>query len=283
MVFQKYAYMFCGTFLMAVAYKSIYDSAKMVTGGFSGISIIVKYMSAGIIQGGVPLWVTNMALNIPLFIAAFSIEGKKFTGRAVIGAFLLTVFLAVLPSADLKETDYFLASVFGGVLCGVGVGLVLKAGATTGGTEMMAVLIHKRIKYISIARLIQLIDAAVIAAGVVLFGLKTSMYAVVAVYISSVVTDSVLEGGKRAYAVLIVSEKNDVIADMLLEKLDRGVTSFPAKGVYSQKEKNVLLCVVSGKQIPLIKELVWETDNSSFLVVGDVREVFGEGFVQNLQ
>lgn len=268
---------------MAVAYKSIYDSARMVTGGFSGISIIVRYVSTKVLQGGVPIWLTNIALNVPLFIAAYNIEGKKFTERAVLGAVLLTVFLAVLPSADLQEADYFLASVFGGLLCGIGVGLVLKAGATTGGTEMLALLIHRKIKYISIARLIQFLDAAVIAAGVVLFGIKTSMYAVIAVYISSIVTDSVLEGGKRAYAVLIVSEKNDVIAEMLLEKLDRGVTSFPAKGVYSRKEKNVLLCVVSGKQIPLIKELVWDIDNSSFLVVGDVREVFGEGFVQNLQ
>ena len=132
----KWLELVAGTFLMAVAYKSIYDSAQMVTGGFSGIGVIVRYLTMGVVAEGVPLWVTNVILNLPLFIAAFIIIGKKFVAHTFAGTLLLTIFLGILPSAPVEQADYLLAAVAGGVICGVGIGLVLRSGATTGGTDM---------------------------------------------------------------------------------------------------------------------------------------------------
>lgn len=282
-VFKKYAYLIAGTFLMAIAYKSIYDSAGMVTGGFSGIGVIVKRISGSVWQGGVPLWVTNVALNVPLFLTAYNIEGKEFIKDTLLGTVLLTAYLAILPSVPVPKADYLLASVYGGVICGAGVGLVLKSGSTTGGTDMLAVLLHRVWKQYSLANIIQVLDGAIIVMGILIFGLNVSLYAIIAVYVAALVTDSVLEGAKHARAAVIISEKNDEIARALLEKVQRGVTQFPASGVFSKKERNVLLCIVSKKQIPELKEIVLGIDEKSFLIVGDVREVMGNGFVQKLQ
>ena len=269
---KRYLYLAAGTFLMAAAYKSIYQSVGMVTGGFSGIGVIVNRVTGGVWAGGVPLWITNVTLNVPLFIAAFYIEGKEFIKNTVTGAVLLTLYLAVLPAVPVDAADYLLAAVYGGAACGAGIG-----------TDMLGVLLHRFFRQYALASIIQVLDMAVIIAGVLVFGMSVSLYAIIAVYVTALVTDTVLEGTKQARAVWIISDKNEQIAPVVMEKMHRGITRFPASGVYTQQEKSVLLCVVSIKQIPYLKEIVMEIDENSFLIVGDVREVMGNGFVQKLQ
>ena len=247
---KRYLYLAAGTFLMAAAYKSIYQSVGMVTGGFSGIGVIVNRVTGGVWAGGVPLWITNVTLNVPLFIAAFYIEGKEFIKNTVTGAVLLTLYLAVLPAVPVDAADYLLAAVYGGAACGAGIGLVLKSGFTTGGTDMLGVLLHRFFRQYALASIIQVLDMAVIIAGVLVFGMSVSLYAIIAVYVTALVTDTVLEGTKQARAVWIISDKNEQIAPVVMEKMHRGITRFPASGVYTQQEKSVLLCVVSIKQIP---------------------------------
>ena len=248
---KRYLYLAAGTFLMAAAYKSIYQSVGMVTGGFSGIGVIVNRVTGGVWAGGVPLWITNVTLNVPLFIAAFYIEGKEFIKNTVTGAVLLTLYLAVLPAVPVDAADYLLAAVYGGAACGAGIGLVLKSGFTTGGTDMLGVLLHRFFRQYALASIIQVLDMAVIIAGVLVFGMSVSLYAIIAVYVTALVTDTVLEGTKQARAVWIISDKNEQIAPVVMGKMHRGITRFPASGVYTQQEKSVLLCVVSIKQIPL--------------------------------
>jgi uncharacterized membrane-anchored protein YitT (DUF2179 family) len=160
---------------------------------------------------------------------------------------------------------------------------VLKSGFTTGGTDMLGVLLHRFFRQYALASIIQVLDMAVIIASVLVFGMSVSLYAIIAVYVTALVTDTVLEGTKQARAVWIISDKNEQIAPVVMEKMHRGITRFPASGVYTRQEKSVLLCVVSIKQIPYLKEIVMEIDENSFLIVGDVREVMGNGFVQKLQ
>ena len=184
---------------------------------------------------------------------------------------------------SVDAADYLLAAVYGGAACGAGIGLVLKSGFTTGGTDMLGVLLHRFFRQYALASIIQVLDMAVIIAGVLVFGMSVSLYAIIAVYVTALVTDTVLEGTKQARAVWIISDKNEQIAPVVMGKMHRGITRFPASGVYTQQEKSVLLCVVSIKQIPYLKEIVMEIDENSFLIVGDVREVMGNGFVQKLQ
>lgn len=272
-----------GTFLMAVAYKSIYDSAQMVTGGFSGIGVIVRYLTEGIFPGGIPMWVTNIVLNTPLYITAYILIGKKFILQTLSGTVLLTVFLAILPSAPMADADYLLAAAAGGVSCGAGIGLVLKSGATTGGTDMLAVVICRYVRRYSVIRVMQLLDGAIIIAGILVFGIHVSLYAMIAIYITTLVSDRIVEGAKSAKAVWIISDAYREIAKTVMERMGRGVTTFEASGMYSNQKKNVLLCVVSKKQIPQMKQIALDIDCRAFLIVGDVREVCGEGFVQNIQ
>lgn len=234
---KRYLYLAAGTFLMAAAYKSIYQSVGMVTGGFSGIGVIVNRVTGGVWAGGVPLWITNVTLNVPLFIAAFYIEGKEFIKNTVTGAVLLTLYLAVLPAVPVDAADYLLAAVYGGAACGAGIGLVLKSGFTTGGTDMLGVLLHRFFRQYALASIIQVLDMAVIIAGVLVFGMSVSLYAIIAVYVTALVTDTVLEGTKQARAVWIISDKNEQIAPVVMEKIHRGITRFPASGVYTQQEK----------------------------------------------
>ena len=154
---KRYLYLAAGTFLMAAAYKSIYQSVGMVTGGFSGIGVIVNRVTGGVWAGGVPLWITNVTLNVPLFIAAFYIEGKEFIKNTVTGAVLLTLYLAVLPAVPVDAADYLLAAVYGGAACGAGIGLVLKSGFTTGGTDMLGVLLHRFFRQYALASIIQVL------------------------------------------------------------------------------------------------------------------------------
>ena len=169
---KRYLYLAAGTFLMAAAYKSIYQSVGMVTGGFSGIGVIVNRVTGGVWAGGVPLWITNVTLNVPLFIAAFYIEGKEFIKNTVTGAVLLTLYLAVLPAVPVDAADYLLAAVYGGAACGAGIGLVLKSGFTTGGTDMLGVLLHRFFRQYALASIIQVLDMAVIIANAVSAAVK---------------------------------------------------------------------------------------------------------------
>lgn len=272
-----------GTFLMSFAYKCIYDSAAMVTGGFSGIGVIVRHLTFGVVDGGIPMWITNILLNVPLFIAAFFIVGRRFLIYTAAGTIIMTFFLGVLPSSVTDEADLLLAAITGGLAYGVGVGLVLRQGASTGGTDMLAVVLKKFIKGYSIVRIMQVIDALIVIAGVLVFGIRTSLYAMIAIYIGTHVSDRVMEGAESAKAVWIISDKYKEISEKILNELKRGVTSFDGKGMYLEQERNVMLCVVSKKQIPELKRIALETDEKVFFVIGDVREVCGEGFVQNIQ
>ncbi len=272
-----------GTFLMAVAYKSIYDSARMVTGGFSGIGVIVRYLTENIVPGGIPMWLTNTLLNIPLFLASYILLGRRFVAHTFAGTFLLTVFIGILPMSQMEQTDYLLASVVGGVVCGAGVGLVLRSGATTGGTDMLAVVIRRFVRRYSVIRIMQFLDGLIILAGMMVFGIRISMYAGIAIYIAALVSDRILEGAKNAKVIWIISDSYRQIAVQIMERVGRGVTALNGSGMYSSRQRNVILCVVSKKQLQQVKEIVQEIDAGAFLIVGDVREVCGEGFVQNIQ
>ncbi len=279
---KRWAMLIIGAFLMAVAYKTIYGAAGMVTGGFSGIAIIVRKITSGYIEGGIPLWITNTVLNIPLFAAAYKTMGRKFIRHTIAGTFFLTLFMAVLPSAGLGEADYFLASAAGGAVCGAGIGLVLLSGATTGGTDMLASLIHTHVKHYTVVKIMQVIDAAIVAFGIAVYGIYSGLYSIISIYIITLVSDSLIEGRKNARAVWVISDDYIKISKYILENVKRGLTRIDVTGVYSDKKRSMLLCVVSKKQVPVLQQKILEIDKQAFIIVGDVREVMGEGFVQNL-
>ena len=279
--YVDYLFIFMGTGIMDLAIQCIFEPIGLVTGGFSGIAIIIRKMTAGIVEGGVPLWLTNLALNVPVFIAALIIKGRKFLGRTVIGTVLLSFWLYVIPQVDLTQGDYMLSAVFGGVITGIGIGFVLLAKATTGGTDMVSALIQKYVRHYSVVQILQVIDGMVVLAGLYVFGLKPALYAIVAIFITSKVSDALMEGMKYSKAAFIITDCYKEIADAIMTQLDRGLTGLDATGMYSGDKKTVLYCVVAKKEIVELKDIVAKIDPKAFVIVTDAREVFGEGFLEN--
>ena len=277
--YLEYLLIIIGTGLMATAITSCFDAAGMVTGGFSGIAIIVKAGTKGLYGNGVPLWVTNLVLNVPVFILAAKIKGFSFVKKALMGDISLTVWLAVLPAWKLSE-DIFLAALYGGILQGVGIGLVFLGGGTTGGTDLLAAIIQKYMKHYSIAQVMQFVDGAVVVAGMYVFGVERALYAIIAVYLVTKVSDGIIAGLKFSKAVYIITDTPDEVSRMVMEDIDRGITGIRAKGMYSGNDKLMLFCVVGKKELVHLKEMIDEIDPKAFVIVGDAREVHGEGFIE---
>ena len=272
----EYLMIIVGTGLMSLAINSVFDASGMVTGGFSGIAIIIKAWTKGLVNGGIPLWVTNCVLNIPLFFIAWRVKGFSFIKKAILGEISLSVWLAIQPVFHLAGDDLLLAALYGGVIQGVGIGLVFLGGGTTGGTDMMAAIIQKFLQHYSISQIMQIIDGAVVVVGMYVFGIHKALYAIIAVYLVTKVSDGLIEGLKFSKAVYIITEKPEEIAGMIMEDLDRGATGINVKGMYSGQDKLMLFVVVNKKEIVMLKEKVDEIDPQAFVIVTDAREVHGE-------
>ena len=276
----NYVLILVGTAVMALAIQCIYDRVGLVTGGFTGLTIIIRNITKSVISGGIPLWFANIVLNIPVFIYSYVKFGKKFVGRTLFATIMLSVWLYIIPGVDLSGDYYLLAALFGGVFTGVGMGIVLRAGATTGGTDMVAALIQTKMRHYSVVQIMQVMDAAIVIAGLYVFGLRSTLYAVVSIFVSTKVSDGFLEGFKNSKAALIITNHYKEVAARVMDELGRGVTGMDAKGMYTQDYKCVLYCVVSRKEIVQLKEIVNDVDPDAFVIVSDVREVLGEGFME---
>ena len=271
-----------GTGLMALAINSCFDQAGLVTGGFSGFAIIIKEWTRGIVKDGIHLLVTNIVLNIPLFLVGIRLKGFGFVKKALLGNIALTLWLAVLPAWNLSGEDLLLAAVYGGVIQGVGIGLVFLGQGTTGGTDMMAAIIQQSMKQYSIAQIMQIIDGLIVLVGMYVFGMQRALYAIIAVFLVTKVSDGMIEGLKFSKAAFIITSRPEEISEMVIKDMDRGITGIQAKGMYTGEGKLMLFCVVSKKEIVLLKEKVDEIDPDAFVIVADAREVHGEGFIEKV-
>lgn len=275
--FRDYILILIGASIMGFAIKNIYDPIGLVTGGASGVAIILKK------QFGVPLWLTNTAINIPLFAAAAKLKGWSFIKRTLLATVTLSVSLYVIPEMPFLMDDLFLTALFGGLITGAGAGIVFACQATTGGTDMLAAIIRRWLPHYTLAQILQVLDAAIVLIGAGIFGVTYALYALIAIYAVSKVSDGIIEGMKYSKVAYIISDKSEEIAAAILKELERGVTALDARGMYSGNRKDVLFCVVSRKEIAQLKELVVGHDAQAFVIVSDAREVLGEGFVEYRQ
>lgn len=277
--YVEYLLIIVGTALMATAITSCFDAAGLVTGGFSGIAILVKAGTKNLTGNGIPLWVTNLVLNVPVFLLAAKIKGVPFVKKALLGDLSLTVWLAVLPAWKLSG-DFLLVALYGGLLQGIGIGFVFLGGGTTGGTDLLAAIVQNYLRHYSIAQIMQFIDGAVVLVGMYVFGVERALYAIIAVFLVTKVSDGIIEGLKFSKSVYIITDKPDEVSRMVMEDLDRGITGISARGMYSGEDKLMLFCVVGKKELVQLKEKIDEIDENAFVIVGDAREVHGEGFIE---
>lgn len=264
-----------GTALMAVSINMVYDPMGIVNGGITGLGIIIKHVAE------IPIWITNIVLNVPIFICAFIFLGKRNTIKSLLADLALTAFLAITPQFSLFGDDILLSTVFGGVIGGAGIGLVFLTSATTGGTDMLSALIHRKLRHYTLPQIMFAVDGLIIVGGLAVFGIKNTMYAIITIYVSNKVSDALLEGFKFAKIAYIITDHGKEIADEIMVTLDRGVTGLDGTGMYSGNHKDVLMCAVSRKEIVEVLDIVNKKDPRAFVTVHDAREVCGEGFVEN--
>lgn len=285
----NYVYSLIGAFLMAFAVGNVLEPMHLVTGGISGLGIIIKQYSAvwfqkqgwfagQALEQGIPLWITSIVFNIPLFIAAYKKKGIHFLGSSLWGAAWLTIFLAVLPEWDILPRDYVLNSLFGGLIEGLGIGLVLLAKSSTGGADLFATLLHERLPQYSIPKIMACHDGVIVALGFMAFGIENGLYALITIFIISRISDTVIGGFGHAMVAYIISDESQRIAGEVMRELNRGITGIGVKGMYRNKERTMLMCVASKKQLVYVKEIVSKYDPLAFVIITDARETLGEGF-----
>lgn len=263
-----------GSVIYAAGIQWFFSPVSMVSGGITGISMIINMLWK------IPTGVMILIFNVPIFIFAFRRYGLKFMLTSLIGMAVSAVAIDIFSLWDIKATsDPFLAAIFGGLVCGIGLGMVYYTGATTGGMDIVAKLIREKKPYINFGSFVLALDAVVIALYAIVFRrFDNAMYTVIAVYIYTRIIDLMLYGSSQCKLCHIISERSDEIKSEIVKSLRRGVTVIQGKGAYSGQDKQILLCVVKRQQIVEIRHIVKSIDTSAFVIVSDTRDVFGSGF-----
>lgn len=261
-----------GLILATLGYRLYLIPNNVAPGGFTGIGQIVNHLVPAV---GVGL--VNLLLNVPLFLVSLRSMGLGFGLRSLLSSVALSLMLDYLPVPAMTD-DVLLSAVFGGVLCGAGFGLVLRGHATTGGSDMLAALVHRHVPALKVSVCLFAVDATVVVASGFVFDASAAMYALISVFVMNVVMDQVLEGPGLARSHIIITNHGDEMAERILKELDRGVTAIEAKGMYSGEGRTMLLCVVSRLEAVRLRSIVYSVDPRAFVIVQNVHEALGEGF-----
>lgn len=275
---SRYLYVMLGCYFLAISLNVFLKPNNFVLGGVSGIGIILNSISESMFNTPFPLWLSNLIMNIPLFLIGYKIYGFKFIKNALFGTFFLSFALWSTEWLPKFTGDIFLSSIFGALIDGIGLGLIIKNRFSTGGSDLLAYILNKFLKHIPLPKILFFIDGLIIFTGTLVFGVTTTLYAIISVFIVSKVISTVIDGFDFAKAVYIISDKSDEIGNKILNIIDRGATSIQAEGMYTKNRKDIIFCVVKQKQIPEIKEMIYDIDENAFVVIYNVSEVMGLGF-----
>ena len=260
-----------GTAFMALSFQAFLVPNQMAAGGVSGLGVILFHLYA------VPVGLTVFLVNIPLFILAWVILGWKVVANSLAGTILLPLMLEVFAYIPVVTQDMLLASVFGGIGVGIGLGLVFRSHGSTGGTALGALLIS-HFSQLSSGKSLIGADLAIILASGFVFSAEAAMFALISLFVTSKVIDLVQEGLFYSKAAIIISDENEVIADKIMAEIGRGATFLKGSGAYTGERREIMLCVLSQSQVTHIKDIVREIDPDAFVIVSNVGEVLGEGF-----
>lgn len=271
-IIKKLIGMIIGAILIAVSYNALVIPNGLLSGGVSGMALIGKYTL------DLPLYVGMLLLNIPIFILGFKELDKKFMIYSVIGtAVMIFAIPLTRPFIPTPKLDLFLASVFSGVIGGVGSGLFLKTGASSGGTDIVATIMKKK-KNISIGSFSFFVNIGVLSVSLLFFELNIALYTAVSMWVGGKITDAVIEGLNKNKSIMIISDRSDEVAEKIMNELNRGITYLVGQGAYSKEEKMVINCVVNHYEIAKVKEILLEVDPKAFMFVTETAEVKGKGF-----
>jgi uncharacterized membrane-anchored protein YitT (DUF2179 family) len=275
---RDYLWMTAGVLITAWALNAFLIPNRLAAGGVSGLATVFYYTALDL---GVtlPVGVQMLVMNIVLLSMALRFRGWRYAAKTIYGIVALSVSIDVSAPfvPHLAEGDYLLAALYGGALTGLGIGMVFKAGGTTGGTDIVAQLLSRRIS-LGQGQLLLAVDAFVILLAGIKFGPELALYGAVAVFVMGSAIDLVLEGLRVEKAAFIISERSASIGDAIMHDLGRGATALAARGMYSGEPREIIFTVVSRKEIDDLKQIVNAIDPGALLIISEVHEAIGEGF-----
>jgi uncharacterized membrane-anchored protein YitT (DUF2179 family) len=265
-----------GTFIMAAGFVYFISPYRIAPGGVYGIAIVLHHIF------NLPTGMIALCFDIPLTIIGIKILGPKFGWKTVLGFVSLAVFVDLLTyfqgDVPLVEGDALLSAIFGGVLIGVGLGMVFKSKATSGGSDIVAMIINKYTR-IPLGQLMIYVDSVIVLVGLVAFkDWKIPLYSWIVIYIVGKVVDLILEGSSYEKALFIISDKYEEIKVRIIDDLARGGTVFNGHGMYSEDSKQIIYTIVSRRELEILKEYIFEIDPKAFISVMNTHEILGEGF-----
>ena len=260
-----------GCVLGGAAYPLFLTPSSIAPGGLTGVATIFHYLF------GFPVGTVSFIMNLPLFFLSWKTMGRRFFFLSLCATLLFSLSIDILPLPQVSD-DMLLNSVFGGVLLGLGLGLILRGGATTGGTDMIARMIHRRYSFLSVGALLFVIDCAVILAAGFTMSANVALYSLICIFVSDKALDLVVTGMDSSKACFIITADPDGIKSRVLTEMGRGVTGWQVTGEYSGTQKRLLMCVVSSRETVALKRIVRAEDSGAFVFTCDTHEALGEGF-----
>ena len=269
--FAAYAQIIVGCLIGGAAYPLFLVPGKIAPGGLTGLATILNHLF------NLPVGMTSLVMNIPLFILGYRAMGRVFVFRSFVATVLFSVAIDAI-SLPAATVDPMLGTIFGGLLLGIGLGLIIRGGATTGGTDMIARMVHQRFQFITVGMFLLLIDCCVVLAAAFFIGITEALYALICIFVSSKMIDTVMLGLASNKACFIITNSWERVTQRIFEDLDRGVTHLTARGAYSGMDRPVILCVTSPQEVARLKNLVSEEDEQAFMFITDAHEALGEGF-----
>jgi uncharacterized membrane-anchored protein YitT (DUF2179 family) len=274
-IFQNVSFIILGSAIMGLGYSLFLIPFHLVPGGVSGVSIILNYLFK------LPVGLLTIVLNLPIFLLSFKFLGKRYVLNTLLGMGTSSLFIDLfheIIKLPRGTENQLLAAIYGGLLLGLGLGLVFKGEASTGGSDVIGLIINKY-SGVSVGIGIMLTDFFVISAsGLVFKNLEAPLYGYIVLFISSKVIDLVLEGWSFSKLVIITSSKTEEITDFILNKLDRSGSALKSRSLYLNKEGEIIITVIHRKQLPELKSFIKKVDPKAFVIINDTYEVLGKGF-----
>lgn len=268
---KKYLVLIIGSLIYSAGLEIFLVPNNIIDGGVVGISIMASYLT------GIPFGVYMLVLNLPFLYLGYKQIGKTFAISTIISIIALSIFSEFLEPVPQITQDYFLAAIFGGIIAGAGVGLVIRQGGSLDGTEITAIILDRKTSF-SVGEVVMFFNLFILGAAGFVFGWDKAMYSLVAYFIISKMIDVVLKGLDESYAVMIVSDEYEEIADALMHRLGRGVTYLHGQGAYTGDDKQVLYCVVTRLEVVKLKEIALEKDETAFVTINPVHDIVGGRF-----
>ncbi|MGE5654074.1 MAG: YitT family protein [Bacillota bacterium] len=264
-----------GSALVALALNVLLVPNKVASGGVSAIGIVLFHLMH------FPMSYSTLLLNIPLFLANIRLLGLKFGAKTAVGVLALSAVLEFTANWQPWTNNVLLASIYGGVIAGAGLGWVFRYGGTTGGTDLAANLVNRYLG-VPMGTGLLVIDSLIMIVAVIVFGPELTMYGILAIFVQAKAIDLVQEGIETSRTLLIISDRSEEIGRTVMDRMERGVTALNATGLYTGQEKRVLMCAISRSELNKIKTIVHEVDPHAFVIVLNAHEVLGEGFKPRL-